>query len=154
MEGWPIDLWLLNFRSSNLEDLITADIFSPPCFCLLLSQMDPVQKAVINHTFGVPLVKTKRPVISCNVCQIRFNSEVEEPTSMRNIYDVHENIPCHHMAWHTSHAITVYVTWHTSHVTYTVVIKCKCILQIVRLRRVYTFTNYYENSWSLSGLLN
>uniref|UniRef100_A0A3B3VXA1 Zinc finger protein 385A n=1 Tax=Poecilia latipinna TaxID=48699 RepID=A0A3B3VXA1_9TELE len=39
--------------------------------------MDPVQKAVINHTFGVPLVKTKRPVISCNVCQIRFNSEAE-----------------------------------------------------------------------------
>ncbi|XP_028307839.1 zinc finger protein 385A isoform X3 [Gouania willdenowi] len=37
--------------------------------------MDPVQKAVLNHTFGVPLVKTKRPVISCNVCQIRFNSE-------------------------------------------------------------------------------
>ncbi|XP_056279568.1 zinc finger protein 385A isoform X5 [Pseudoliparis swirei] len=37
--------------------------------------MDPVQKAVINHTFGVPLIKTKRPVISCNVCQIRFNSE-------------------------------------------------------------------------------
>ncbi|XP_070304171.1 zinc finger protein 385A isoform X3 [Salvelinus sp. IW2-2015] len=37
--------------------------------------MDPVQKAVINHTFGVPLVKTKRPIISCNVCQIRFNSE-------------------------------------------------------------------------------
>ncbi|XDV46133.1 hypothetical protein PO909_014082, partial [Leuciscus waleckii] len=31
--------------------------------------------AVINHTFGVPLVKTKRPIISCNVCQIRFNSE-------------------------------------------------------------------------------
>ncbi|KAK1801560.1 hypothetical protein P4O66_004614 [Electrophorus voltai] len=41
--------------------------------------MDPVQKAVINHTFGVPLVKTKRPVISCNVCQIRFNSEVGTP---------------------------------------------------------------------------
>ncbi|XP_056279565.1 zinc finger protein 385A isoform X2 [Pseudoliparis swirei] len=38
-------------------------------------KMDPVQKAVINHTFGVPLIKTKRPVISCNVCQIRFNSE-------------------------------------------------------------------------------
>ncbi|KAJ8258173.1 hypothetical protein GJAV_G00193980 [Gymnothorax javanicus] len=37
--------------------------------------MDPVQKAVISHTFGVPPVKTKRPVISCNVCQIRFNSE-------------------------------------------------------------------------------
>uniref|UniRef100_A0AAZ3P3R1 C2H2-type domain-containing protein n=1 Tax=Oncorhynchus tshawytscha TaxID=74940 RepID=A0AAZ3P3R1_ONCTS len=38
-------------------------------------KMDPVQKAVINHTFGIPLVKTKRPIISCNVCQIRFNSE-------------------------------------------------------------------------------
>uniref|UniRef100_A0AAZ3SE04 C2H2-type domain-containing protein n=1 Tax=Oncorhynchus tshawytscha TaxID=74940 RepID=A0AAZ3SE04_ONCTS len=38
-------------------------------------RMDPVQKAVINHTFGIPLVKTKRPIISCNVCQIRFNSE-------------------------------------------------------------------------------
>ncbi|KAJ6656197.1 hypothetical protein lerEdw1_004114 [Lerista edwardsae] len=37
--------------------------------------MDPVQKAVINHTFGVPVAKAKRPIISCNVCQIRFNSE-------------------------------------------------------------------------------
>ncbi|XP_069509323.1 zinc finger protein 385A isoform X3 [Ambystoma mexicanum] len=42
---------------------------------LLYAYMDPVQKAVMNHTFGVPLIKTKRPVISCNVCQIRFNSE-------------------------------------------------------------------------------
>ncbi|XP_035238611.1 zinc finger protein 385A isoform X1 [Anguilla anguilla] len=49
----------------------------PPSIGLFhnFSAMDPVQKAVINHTFGVPLVKTKRPVISCNVCQIRFNSE-------------------------------------------------------------------------------
>ncbi|KAG7264408.1 hypothetical protein CRUP_014317 [Coryphaenoides rupestris] len=40
------------------------------------TQMDPVQKAVLNHTFGPVVVKTKRPIISCNVCQIRFNSEV------------------------------------------------------------------------------
>ncbi|XP_039186460.1 zinc finger protein 385A isoform X2 [Crotalus tigris] len=39
------------------------------------ARMDPVQKAVINHTFGVPVTKAKRPIISCNVCQIRFNSE-------------------------------------------------------------------------------
>ncbi|CAL8335708.1 unnamed protein product [Lota lota] len=39
------------------------------------STMDPVQKAVLNHTFGPTVMKTKRPVISCNVCQIRFNSE-------------------------------------------------------------------------------
>ncbi|KAK3519128.1 hypothetical protein QTP70_018847 [Hemibagrus guttatus] len=44
--------------------------------------MDPVQKAVINHTFGVPLVKTKRPIISCNVCQIRFNSEYPQINRM------------------------------------------------------------------------
>ncbi|XP_034440948.1 zinc finger protein 385A-like isoform X2 [Hippoglossus hippoglossus] len=37
--------------------------------------MDPVQKAVMTHTFGPPMVRTKRPIISCNVCQIRFNSE-------------------------------------------------------------------------------
>ncbi|XP_061893595.1 zinc finger protein 385A-like isoform X2 [Entelurus aequoreus] len=37
--------------------------------------MDPVQKAVMTHTFGPPVVRTKRPIISCNVCQIRFNSE-------------------------------------------------------------------------------
>uniref|UniRef100_A0A4W5R4S1 Zinc finger protein 385A n=1 Tax=Hucho hucho TaxID=62062 RepID=A0A4W5R4S1_9TELE len=39
------------------------------------STMDPVQKAVMNHTFGPPMLKSKRPIISCNVCQIRFNSE-------------------------------------------------------------------------------
>uniref|UniRef100_A0A8C5M846 Zinc finger protein 385A n=1 Tax=Leptobrachium leishanense TaxID=445787 RepID=A0A8C5M846_9ANUR len=39
------------------------------------STMDPVRKAVISPNFGVPFIKTKRPVISCNVCQIRFNSE-------------------------------------------------------------------------------
>ncbi|XP_035245427.1 zinc finger protein 385A-like isoform X2 [Anguilla anguilla] len=49
----------------------------PPAVGLFhnFSAMDPVQKAVINHTFGIPLVKQKRPVISCNVCQIRFNSQ-------------------------------------------------------------------------------
>lgn len=44
-------------------------------------QMDPIQKAVMTHTFGPPMVKTKRPIISCNVCQIRFNSEVRKPTA-------------------------------------------------------------------------
>lgn len=48
---------------------------------LLSPQMDPIQKAVMTHTFGPPMVKTKRPIISCNVCQIRFNSEVRKPTA-------------------------------------------------------------------------
>ncbi|XP_041118657.1 zinc finger protein 385B-like isoform X2 [Polyodon spathula] len=38
--------------------------------------MDPVQKAVINHTFGVSSPPKKKQVISCNVCQLRFNSDV------------------------------------------------------------------------------
>nr|XP_033716292.1 zinc finger protein 385B isoform X1 [Tursiops truncatus] len=37
--------------------------------------MDPVQKAVINHTFGVSIPPKKKQVISCNVCQLRFNSD-------------------------------------------------------------------------------
>lgn len=37
--------------------------------------MDPVQKAVINHTFGVSLPPKKKLVISCNICQLRFNSD-------------------------------------------------------------------------------
>ncbi|CDQ58024.1 unnamed protein product [Oncorhynchus mykiss] len=37
------------------------------------SMMDPVQKAVMHHTFGVhPL---KRRHVSCSVCQLRFNSQ-------------------------------------------------------------------------------
>ncbi|KAI4544048.1 hypothetical protein MG293_004314 [Ovis ammon polii] len=39
--------------------------------------MDPVQKAVINHTFGVSIPPKKKQVISCNVCQLRFNSDVK-----------------------------------------------------------------------------
>ncbi|KAF7204333.1 zinc finger protein 385C isoform X1 [Nothobranchius furzeri] len=38
--------------------------------------MDPVQKAVINHTFGVSQTK-KKPIISCNICHLRFNSTTQ-----------------------------------------------------------------------------
>ncbi|XP_041104352.1 zinc finger protein 385D-like isoform X2 [Polyodon spathula] len=37
--------------------------------------MDPVQKAVLNHTFGVPLPLKRKHIIPCNICQLRFNSE-------------------------------------------------------------------------------
>lgn len=43
---------------------------------LSVSQMDPVQKAVINHTFGVPQPLKKKQIISCNICHLRFNSTV------------------------------------------------------------------------------
>ncbi|KAM4715097.1 LOW QUALITY PROTEIN: zinc finger protein 385C-like [Anableps anableps] len=38
--------------------------------------MDPVQKAVINHTFGMSQPK-KKPIISCNICHLRFNSTTQ-----------------------------------------------------------------------------
>ncbi|XP_059003827.1 zinc finger protein 385C isoform X10 [Mustela lutreola] len=38
------------------------------------SQMDPIQKAVISHTFGVPSPLKKKLFISCNICHLRFNS--------------------------------------------------------------------------------
>lgn len=47
------------------------------------STMDPVQKAVINHTFGVTLVPKKKQVISCTVCQLRFNSDSQAEAHFR-----------------------------------------------------------------------
>ncbi|XP_037389666.1 zinc finger protein 385D isoform X1 [Pygocentrus nattereri] len=38
------------------------------------SSMDPVQKAVLHHTFGVA-ASAKKKHASCNVCQLRFNSQ-------------------------------------------------------------------------------
>ncbi|XP_062994061.1 zinc finger protein 385C isoform X2 [Elgaria multicarinata webbii] len=38
------------------------------------NMMDPVQKAVINHTFGLPNPLKKKQFISCNICHLRFNS--------------------------------------------------------------------------------
>ncbi|XP_047226718.1 zinc finger protein 385B isoform X2 [Girardinichthys multiradiatus] len=47
------------------------------------STMDPVQKAVINHTFGVTMVPKKKQVISCSVCQLRFNSDSQAEAHYR-----------------------------------------------------------------------
>ncbi|XP_016319835.1 zinc finger protein 385D isoform X2 [Sinocyclocheilus anshuiensis] len=38
------------------------------------SSMDPVQKAVLHHTFSAP-ASSKRKAVSCGVCQLRFNSQ-------------------------------------------------------------------------------
>ncbi|XP_057195529.1 zinc finger protein 385D isoform X2 [Triplophysa rosa] len=45
-----------------------------PGFSSVSLKMDPLQKAVLHHTFGVP-ASTKRKCVSCNVCQLRFNSQ-------------------------------------------------------------------------------
>ncbi|XP_049715023.1 zinc finger protein 385C isoform X3 [Elephas maximus indicus] len=54
-----------NFSTSRLQSYCGLP---PP------SQMDPVQKAVISHTFGVPSPLKKKLFISCNICHLRFNS--------------------------------------------------------------------------------
>lgn len=45
--------------------------------------MDPVQKAVISHTFGVPSPLKKKLFISCNICHLRFNSAVRRSSENR-----------------------------------------------------------------------
>uniref|UniRef100_A0A8D2ZUK0 Zinc finger protein 385B n=1 Tax=Scophthalmus maximus TaxID=52904 RepID=A0A8D2ZUK0_SCOMX len=60
------------FLSYSVETTSPVGLF--PNF----NTMDPVQKAVINHTFGVTMVPKKKQVISCNVCQLRFNSDVKK----------------------------------------------------------------------------
>uniref|UniRef100_A0A8C4NHF2 C2H2-type domain-containing protein n=1 Tax=Eptatretus burgeri TaxID=7764 RepID=A0A8C4NHF2_EPTBU len=51
--------------------------FDPSPISMLsgFSNMDPVQKAVLNHTFGVAPPPRKKSLIMCTICQIRFNSE-------------------------------------------------------------------------------
>ncbi|KAB5555159.1 hypothetical protein PHYPO_G00030300 [Pangasianodon hypophthalmus] len=36
--------------------------------------MDPVQKAVISHTFSIAQALKKKQIITCNICHLRFNS--------------------------------------------------------------------------------
>lgn len=60
------------------------------CFCRsFVSQMDPVQKAVINHTFGVPQPLKKKQIISCNICHLRFNSTVRNISGGKVTTKVH-----------------------------------------------------------------
>lgn len=54
--------------------------------------MDPVQKAVINHTFGVSIPPKKKQIISCNVCQLRFNSDVSITFSLLSTFCQGENL--------------------------------------------------------------
>ncbi|XP_062862203.1 zinc finger protein 385B [Trichomycterus rosablanca] len=52
-----------------------VDGSSPVGLFANFNMMDPVQKAVINHTFGVSIAPKKKHVITCNICQLRFNSD-------------------------------------------------------------------------------
>ncbi|KAM4627004.1 zinc finger protein 385B [Discoglossus pictus] len=63
--------------SLDIKPFMSFPMDSGPAVGLFpnFNTMDPVQKAVINHTFGVSIPPKKKQVISCNVCQLRFNSD-------------------------------------------------------------------------------
>ncbi|KAM7381582.1 hypothetical protein PAMA_012426 [Pampus argenteus] len=63
---------------AHLEHFLPLRIKSSSPLSLFpnFNTMDPVQKAVINHTFGVAPPK-KKPIISCNICHLRFNSTTQ-----------------------------------------------------------------------------
>ncbi|XP_028292621.1 zinc finger protein 385B isoform X2 [Gouania willdenowi] len=60
-----------------------VDTTSPVGLFPNFNTMDPVQKAVINHTFGVTMVPKKKQVIFCHVCQLRFNSDSQAEAHYR-----------------------------------------------------------------------
>ncbi|NXJ96888.1 Z385C protein, partial [Corythaixoides concolor] len=62
----PLDI--KHFLTFRLNGTTPLNLF--PNF----NTMDPVQKAVISHTFGVPAPLKKKQFISCNICHLRFNS--------------------------------------------------------------------------------
>ncbi|XP_068592774.1 zinc finger protein 385B [Cebidichthys violaceus] len=71
--------------SVMMKPFLTFPVETPPPVGLFpnFNTMDPVQKAVINHTFGVSLVPKRKQVISCNVCQLRFNSDSQAEAHYR-----------------------------------------------------------------------
>ncbi|XP_078501548.1 zinc finger protein 385C isoform X3 [Lissotriton helveticus] len=64
----PSHLDIKHFLTFRLNGTSPLNLF--PNF----NTMDPVQKAVISHTFGVPSQLKKKQFISCNICHLRFNS--------------------------------------------------------------------------------
>ncbi|MEQ2316411.1 hypothetical protein AMECASPLE_032274 [Ameca splendens] len=57
----------MSLRLQSLSKLISFSI-----------RIDPVQKAILHHTLGIPPT-AKRKHVSCSVCRLRFNSQVSKP---------------------------------------------------------------------------
>ncbi|XP_061649560.1 zinc finger protein 385D-like isoform X1 [Phyllopteryx taeniolatus] len=64
-------------------DNTAAPLAMPPIFPNF-NTMDPVQKAVIKHTFGgVAKARQRKQPIKCSVCQLRFNSNSQAQAHYR-----------------------------------------------------------------------
>lgn len=61
-------LGMKHFLPFPLDTTAAASLFTG------FNAMDPVQKAVLHHTLGLPPA-AKRRHVSCSVCQLRFNSQ-------------------------------------------------------------------------------
>ncbi|XP_061735400.1 zinc finger protein 385B isoform X3 [Nerophis ophidion] len=59
-----------------------VDAVAPVALFPNFNTMDPVQKAVIKHTFGGVAAKRKQ-VITCSVCRLRFNSDSQAASHFR-----------------------------------------------------------------------
>lgn len=66
----PTEWW----RNEGDLQVSFSDCFNRPSPSVC-PQMDPVQKAVLHHTLGLPPA-VKRRHVSCSVCRLRFNSQV------------------------------------------------------------------------------
>lgn len=66
----PTSLGLKHFLPFPLDTAAAAVRLFPG-----FNTIDPVQKAVLHHTLGLPTTTAKRKHVSCSVCQLRFNSQ-------------------------------------------------------------------------------
>ncbi|KAF7704910.1 hypothetical protein HF521_020196 [Silurus meridionalis] len=69
-------------KSLPVQDLkrflpLRANISSPLNLFSNFGLMDPVQKAVISHTFSIAQSLKKKQIITCNICHLRFNSTIQ-----------------------------------------------------------------------------
>ncbi|XP_026172329.1 zinc finger protein 385D isoform X2 [Mastacembelus armatus] len=62
--------------SLGMKQFLPFPLDTPSAVSLFpgFNTMDPVQKAVLHHTLGLPPT-AKRKHVSCSVCQLRFNSQ-------------------------------------------------------------------------------
>lgn len=82
----PMSGCLPSWIGISFWHFVLPPLHSRPQHCCALppsSQMDPIQKAVISHTFGVPSPLKKKLFISCNICHLRFNSSVRGSSGNR-----------------------------------------------------------------------
>ncbi|KAG7276464.1 hypothetical protein CRUP_033902 [Coryphaenoides rupestris] len=79
----------LELKSLPVETTSPAGLFSN------FNTMDPVQKAVINHTFGVHMETTKRQMTCCHTCQLRFNSQPTNQDEAPGLEEEPEGAMCH-----------------------------------------------------------